>query len=412
MATAYESLAAADYQLQRCFLTCPEPSASPATLSAAPGPGESAASPLSAHAWVYTPVPSCRTTIWPSLAESHVAEPEVEFNRPSAQYRQDWVLRKLFGEHHWCMRWVSELCQADPAFFEHLTEQTAAYPHYLAIVRLILLGRPSEQDLPNFEQARQLRTHSRKAVLQMLQIPAPSSLLKLLPKLGPSPLSKNDYRHLLIAIKSPTAIQFLRHRPRIKPYHLKWLQEFPGDLLPWQLLNSIKKTDDYRRLQYIGMAIHSLKSQGLLGDRSLELRQLRTLDHLSHWLDSRVLSLHFPPPPWDGNEFITPIRTVKDLWAVGRQFRNCIYEYRRAALEGRRYFYLSVRGPAVVSILHDPLVGWVLDEAKGQKNRALASSTSDWLVQQFSAAGIVPLPTSEMDNLGMDGIDDETDFRF
>lgn len=412
MATAYEYLAATDYQLQRCFLTCPNPSTSPATLSAAAGPGQFAVNPVSAHAWVYTPAPSCRTTIWPSLAKLQISEPEIESTRPDAKYRQDWVLRKLFGEHHWCLKWVSELCKADPAFFEHLTEQTAAYPHYLAIVRLFLLGRPPEQDLPNSEQAQQLRTRSRKAVLDMLQIPLPSSLLKLLPKLGPNPLSKNDYRHLLTAIKSPTAIQFLRHRARIRSYHLKWLQDFPGDLLPWQLLNSVKKTEDYRRLQYIGLAIRGLRAHEVLGEHHLDLRQLRTLDQLSLWFDRKLLAIRFPAPPWNGTESISPVRTVKELYEVGLQFRNCIYEYKRAVLEGRRYFYVSTRGPAVVSIRHDLFIGWGLDEATGMQNKALPKAATKWIIQQFLAAGIVPLPTSEIEFVGMEETDDESDFRF
>ena len=185
----------------------------------------------------------------PSLTPSYrVAELDDDGAIPAGA---PWIIRGLFGEGHWCTRWVLSLCAADRAFFQHMSEQAAGYIHYLCLVRLALLNQQPEDEIPIEELAPWIRNTPRKTILKQLYNPYPQGILKIITKLGRRPLSKNDYRRLIRLLSRDGCAQALRHMRHIKPYRLVWMEEFPTEYLHPKLLDSIYKGTDYQTLKYI-----------------------------------------------------------------------------------------------------------------------------------------------------------------
>lgn len=325
----------------------------------------------------------------PDHSDHRIREPEPANYGDSETLRAGWILDRLFGPHHWCTAWVKTLCAADPAFFRHLSEQTASYVHFIALIQLAHMNAGTCSYKSAQSVARMLRCNTRNALLrQYFPQQSPARLLKVLDKLGQRPLTRNDYRRLIKVISNPSAQQFLSHARRIKPYHLKWLETFPHDLLHWQLLNSVKKASEYRQLHYICLAVKALEREDDWAQQRTSLRRLKTFSQLQHWFRRHLLSVSFPEPPWEGTEEIQPIRTMRDLQRAGRRFHNCIFEYGHAVLAHQRYFYITERGPVVIALLRDPLIGWYVEEINGIGNQSPAREVQDWLWQSLTEAGL------------------------
>jgi hypothetical protein len=54
------------------------------------------------------------------------------------------------------------------------------------------------------------------------------------------------------------------------------------------------------------------------------LRELKRAEKLAGWLHTVLGHADLPPPPWPGTEMIVPIKTVAEIRATGREFRNCL----------------------------------------------------------------------------------------
>lgn len=58
----------------------------------------------------------------------------------------------------------------------------------------------------------------------------------------------------------------------------------------------------------------------------------------------------FPPPPISGNEYITPLKTKRDLAYWAKKQINCIYGYEKMIKKNRDYFYKVVYGNEEASL--------------------------------------------------------------
>lgn len=99
------------------------------------------------------------------------------------------------------------------------------------------------------------------------------------------------------------------------------------------------------------------------------IRRIKTLKELTSWLQHHVMSMAFPPPPWTGNDWIKPVVSVTALKEASLRFKNCSYGYKRSVLLGNYYFYISDRGPAIIGVELDPIVGWRIDDITGPHNQ-------------------------------------------
>jgi hypothetical protein len=310
----------------------------------------------------------------------------------------NWMLQSLFGVGHWAESWIKNLCQCDPLFLNHLSEQTPAYIHYICVLRLAWTKDDTAPAIT--EQARLIRQRRQKALLKALYHPYPSGLLSVLNKLEQRPLSKGDYRRLLVLLEQPASRAFLAHADQLKSYHLKWLEDFPHTVFRWQVLNSISQASDYQQLRYMVEAIPLLPDGIMTPARYRSLKQLKTFSQLRHWFQRQLLKLEFPPAPWEGNSEIHPIKTMKELKRTAQQFHNCIFEYGRGVLSGHRYYYMSDIGPAVIALVNDPLISWHIDEINGVDNTPVDDETNTWITDHFTNANLHTHPISADDSLG------------
>lgn len=316
-----------------------------------------------------------------------------------------WVIERLFGEQHWCSQWVSELCTADARFMLHLAEQTPYYVHVLALVRLGMLSQPVESDLPIVEQARLIQIQTRRSLLAIFHPTAPPSLLNVLPKLGEAPLTKASYRRLLTLIQDPAAREFLSYKRKITHWELRFLEDFPRDLLHWRLLCSFENGHEYQQLKYMGLVIGREFYAGLSTEQRIALKRIKTLSELKNWFKRRLLNITFPDPPWHGNDHIRPIRTMRELQHVARQFRNCILGHACSVIMGRMYFYLSERGPVVISLGCDPFLGWGLQQIKGIANEHPSTDLVGEITKAFTSANLDAHSLRRETRLGFDALE-------
>lgn len=132
-----------------------------------------------------------------------------------------------------------------------------------------------------------------------------------------------------------------------------------------------------------------LDNRGLL---SL-LHELGRAEDVSTWLRRVLRHADLPPPPWDGTETITPLRTVAEIQMIGVELQNCLFDEDRsltAVLGECCYYRVSGRyGPAVVAVVVDALLGaWRIESYRGPANAPVKPAAARHIVETFAAAGI------------------------
>jgi hypothetical protein len=303
---------------------------------------------------------------------------------------QKWVIASLFGARHWALRWVLDLCTADPHFLNHLIEQQGSYVHYLCLLRLApALGGTVGLDMESpAVQAKQIRTTSRKKLLERLYGACPSGLLTALEKLGPKPLGRGDYQALMNLRDNPQTMRLITHRSAIHASEMDVIARVPAELHSLPLLARITSGRRARAFLYLIDMARVLRPDLDLQELARRLGAMRDLRQLLRWVREQLHEHEFTPPPWEGNAWIRPIRTVAGIHAAARRFENCARGYIEESIQGREYFYESNRGPALILIKKDPLLGWWVDEYKGIKNRKLLAPLAREILDAFAAAGI------------------------
>ncbi len=269
--------------------------------------------------------------------------------------------------------------------------------HYLCLARLAWQKHDAET-IPISKQAQLLRTTNQKRRLSSLYHPCPPGLLNVLPKLGNTTLTKNDYLRLIRILRDPNKSPYIAHVKSIKPYQLQWLEDFPSELLHWRVLHSIKKAQNYAALKYLIKVIKKLDKPNH-ADVLISLKRIKTLLQLESWFRRHTQTLSFPLPPWEGNDWIVPIRTVKALRDAAHKYRNCLYDYPRQVLLGQYYFYEVKSGPAIVAIVRDPIIGWRISEINGIDNKEPDEILVMDIERAFAATNLSVEKLEEIDRL-------------
>ena len=81
--------------------------------------------------------------------------------------------------------------------------------------------------------------------------------------------------------------------------------------------------------------------------------------------------LPLPPPPWPGNEHLTPLDTEAKMEVAGRLFRNCLGSRVSQVRMGFSYYY-QLGEIGVVEMERVSNLGWEITEAAGRRNATLA----------------------------------------
>jgi hypothetical protein len=309
---------------------------------------------------------------------------------PRPSRHSAWLIDILFGKRHWCGKWVARLCEADPGFFNHLAEQGPEFPHFLCLVHLA-----TSQDcgsgfanLTPAAQAKEIRTTSRRALLQRLYGECPPGLLTILCKLGPRPLARERYRNLMALRTDRPTLSRLTHRERVPAAEVNTLADLPPVLRTLPVFTGITNGKHKEIVRYLLDAARILRPDLDEAALARTLRGVRDLNQLARWTRRQIKRRQFPPPPWEGCERVRPVRTVSELHAVVRRFQNCARSYVSAALAGDVYFYVVEWGPALIMLRRDPLLGWWLDEYAGLKNKKLPGPLVRSIRSTLTDAGI------------------------
>lgn len=80
--------------------------------------------------------------------------------------------------------------------------------------------------------------------------------------------------------------------------------------------------------------------------------------------------LPFPPPPWCGDEQLTPLDTAIKLESAGRRFFNCLGSRMTQVRLGCSYYY-ELEGVAVVELERVSSLGWEVADVLGPRNARL-----------------------------------------
>ncbi len=95
-----------------------------------------------------------------------------------------------------------------------------------------------------------------------------------------------------------------------------------------------------------------------------------------------------PKPPWNGTRKLRPITQCADILKTARDFDNCLAGQLANVISKKRFFYLwRDRGAAVVALENEPLLGWIVGEIKGPKNKSVSKRIKENIIGEFRAAG-------------------------
>ena len=325
-----------------------------------------------------------------------------------------FVVEGLFGKRHWVTEWVIGLCESDSRFLFHLADQSPGYVHFICLVRLALLQRSTEMRDAK-ESAHWICSQSKKKILQHLYPAYPTSILGVLPKLQKNPLTKNEYRRLLRALSDKDMCKRLNHAKHIRKFDIHLLDimdNVPEEFQFSGFMNCIKKQSDYKYFLFLVRVIRHLNMEVTQREINAASKNMNKMSQLSDWFKKKIEQSPFPPPPWEGNDFVKPICSRKQLKEARSKFRNCLMSYTPKIVLGYSYFYVCESVPAVIEMVKDVGLGWEIGEMEGPseqssgrrrrhyKSRELSDAHTDQIIKVFSDAGFCLRP----ETLGRSGM--------
>jgi len=303
------------------------------------------------------------------------------------------VVENAFGKRHWATGWALALCAADSRFAVHLAEQPRGYAHYLCLIRMALLERGGDANAR--DEARMLRAGNKRKLLKELFPTCPAAMVNLLPKLPHKPLQAHEYRSLIQALADNKIRKHFLHIKRIKKFDIL-LADDALNFPPHYRTAAMCCIKDEGDIETFCRTMHAAKTLDMnIAEREIVQAAKQVGTHsLDDWLMDKIAGRPFPPPPWDGDDHIRPIRSLDELKSTGEKFNNCLTggrnqkQYASRVAAGFIYFYVCDHMPALVKVECEILWGWHIDEMVGVKNKPLTSRQEHELVRQFLKAGI------------------------
>lgn len=332
------------------------------------------------------------------------------------------IVEKLFGKRHWAAGWALDMCDADSQFLTHLAEQPRGYVHFLCLIRLALLARGGgygeAQDV-----ARLLRAGNEWALLEEFFPSCPADIIGVLHKLPKKPFHKGGYRMLISALEDESMRSHLSQSKRVseaticffssianiparfRPAAMRLFnidyqdafENYSADYFSFlQVIRTIEKFNLKVTDQEFNEAVNKAGSAFPGGVRDLR-----------DWIRKKVSKLPFPPPPWEGNDKIRPIRSPDEWEKAAAKFNfalksSTFYDdiYVSRIVTGHDYIYVCEHIPAMIIIRRGTdeewcLTGWAILDIRGEKNRRIGLLQEHELRQvfhQFLDASIYPDP--------------------
>lgn len=299
----------------------------------------------------------------------------------------------------WCGHSIQTLCEADPEFAQHLINQSQEQRQCLVFV---LLGweQSGPARITPRELAIKIRSQSKKRLLKQFYQTYPHGLVSILKKLGSKIMVRSRYLELIELLAEPNAAKFLWHESKIKSFMITALVGLePAYRQPSIVRNVINKSV-LHSVQYaiaVARRITPHASDTVLA-KSLE-ETFAQLDKTSrdgyeikwkiqNWITRRLNKTIIPAPPWNGTLNLRPITKSKDILKTARDFDNCLANFLPNIISKKRFFYLwQGKGTVIIALENEPLLGWIVGEIKGPKNKSVSERTKEKIMTEFRAAG-------------------------
>lgn len=306
----------------------------------------------------------------------------------------DWTLDRMFGKRRWAREWTAELCRADPEFFLHLIDQPHDYAHFLCVIALGAAQKNSPR-AGAAECARLLRTRSKKKNLRHFHPDAPDGLLGIFPKLGGMPRARKHYARLLRVMRDDAARKRLCHIKRIDKKALaaiEALEKLPPEFRTDGIARCMQSGDG-RHVAMAGVVVARHLNIKLTREQvQTETRGMWRAENLQQWFSEKFAALPFPPPPWEGNARIKPLRNLDEVKSAAREFKNCVARYRIKMALGYSCFYVCDHPKVMVEAARDPVFGWKIGEMEAARDGKIRGNEEKEILREFLEAGFVPAP--------------------
>lgn len=293
----------------------------------------------------------------------------------------------------WAQDRAVELAVADPTNLKFCLQAPAATRHFIA---LVLRGWEKRGKSPaSFGRlAADVHAKTRADLVEEYWGFRPSNgLTKMLNRLGPRTLSRAGYDHLAAILRDDQRRSLAVQRSCLSTGDLRTLAttdialiESAGVLalkaLGRESLDLAVRAVQARRPELSRIAILK-KLKNCTSQHDLEVNALKFLDHVEIEV------------PWQGNEILSPIRTIAEARSFANSFRNCLDTPNRMweMLIGRSVFYVAAGGPLVAQLHWDPMIRiWYVDEIQGFSNRRPPARALSRARRAFRDAGFQSVP--------------------
>ncbi|MBX7459840.1 hypothetical protein [Qipengyuania huizhouensis] len=220
----------------------------------------------------------------------------------------------------------------------------------------------------------------------------PRGLRRALGRSGPAIHPEQFYsllKHLLSSDDSE-ARKCLAHLPRLDHSKLMTVNALPNSLRTPSLVEALMSENEAGD---VVTAFRVLLDNGVDEEWLVRsLREVRTQSALSSVFQRAARRAKAPPHPVPASEFYRPIETGEELFAVAREFRNCLRNYTCAFLDegqGNAFAMVSRAEHRTVVHLVRGKAGWKLEGLFKSRNRRPSRPTREWIEAYLEEHGVI-----------------------
>lgn len=255
---------------------------------------------------------------------------------------------------------------------------------YLLALRL---GGPGSSEEPlAVSQLRQ------RELLDRLGWPSSEAIARIVRKVEPAALGRENLDRLRKALESPETVKALSHLPVVTREIIPLVSDpiLFRSIAPALLGELAADGEGVDAAGFATLLRETLRMQAALQPgsevRMESVAQLRRLhDDLLHdyarWVEARLQRGKFPPPPLPGvPDWIVPLDCTEELFQEGRQQSNCVASHAARVREGREFIYRVLRPErATLSVAMNPEGRWEIDQLLASCNRSVSRRTWEFV---------------------------------
>ena len=314
----------------------------------------------------------------------------------------DKVSPWLLSSFGWCASDVSDMTAASRHFQQSLLRITPRQFHLIGL-SVALLQSSVGFKLTVAELAELVAAVPGRDLVVRLYGRCPAGLLSCLGKLPESILRPSSYIDLLKLLDDPHAAKVLFHADRINSNMIGLLRRLDPKLRRGRLVGLLKVPRATATIDFLINAISRIRPDVPRQAVLESLSTVSTAAELEKWFCGWIEKGTFPAPPWDGNESLVPLKSVREMHRAAQLLRNCLRNRVVPVIAGVRYYYLHRRQPLItVELVNDRLAGWLVHDMRGVGNKRVSAALAARIGEQFKAGGIGSLPKFDRLPRGLD----------